>query len=111
MFTSIIVLAAAIGFMNILFIIYSTFSSRRRLRKDQYTLVPVRASKQVVASPAPEPIISEVDLSKDYIADGVLLYSKEELLAEKFSRVERNSRMSSSVSAPEPARFSMADFR
>jgi len=111
MFTSIVALAVVIGFLNILFIIYSTLASRRKLRKDQYTLIPVREKKRVKAVQLDEPVPAVNDQFKDYIEDGVLLYSKEDILAEKFSKVERNSRVARSVSVPGPARFSMADFR
>ncbi len=111
MFTSIIILAVAIGFFNVLFIIYSTFASKRRLRKDQYALVPVRAAKKVKASPAPAPIISEEDQYRDYIADGVLLYSREDLLAQRFSRLDGVSETVPAIRSSSPSRFSMADFR
>jgi len=111
MFTSIIALAVAIGFFNILFIIYSTFASKRRLRKDRYALVPVRAVKQAKQTPAPAPAISVEDLDRDYISDGVLLYSREDMLSQRFARLEGNHDTIQAVRGTSSTRFTMADFR
>ncbi len=111
MFTSIIVLAALVGFFNILFIISSSFASRRRLRKDQYALVAARAGHKSEVIPVNNEHEETEELFDEYTVDGHIMYSKQDLLSQRFARVETGNEPDQRVQAVTVSRFSLADFK
>lgn len=111
MFTTIIALAALIGFLNILFIIYSSFASRRRLRKDQYTLVQVRAGRKKEVQPVHNESTEPQEMNQEYVVDGLIMYSKEDILSKRFSRVEGGHEPAPRPQTAAISRFSLADFK